>query len=245
MFEKKVALVTGASRGIGFAAACALAQADVHVVALARTVGGLEALDDAIKAEGGSATLLPYDLGKGDLIEGLGPLLYERFGRLDILLGNAAMLGPLTPVAQYDPKTWERLFALNVGANQRLIRTCDPLLRAADAGRAVFITSGAAGDPRAFVGAYGASKAALEVMVQAYAQEVAHTNLKVNLLDPGRVRTNMRADYAPGEDPMTLKTPDDLAPVIIDMCMPEFIMTGEIIDGDAVLQAAGFQVKTA
>jgi NAD(P)-dependent dehydrogenase (short-subunit alcohol dehydrogenase family) len=200
----RVALVTRASRGIGAATALELAKSGVHVVALARTVGGLEELDDKIKAEGGTCTLMPYDLLKGDLIEGLGPVLFDKFGRLDILVGNAAMLGGLTPLAQTDPSVWERVFALNVTANLRLIRTCDPLLRKSEAGRAVFVTSGAAQSFKPFWGAYAASKAALETMVKVYAAEVAHTNLKVNLFDPGRIRTAMRAQAYPGEDPMTL-----------------------------------------
>ncbi|NBX67204.1 MAG: SDR family NAD(P)-dependent oxidoreductase [Proteobacteria bacterium] len=218
--DKRVALVTGASRGIGFATSVALAQSGVHVVALARTVSGLETLDDAVKSAGGTATLLPYDLLKGDLIEGLGPLLFDKFGRLDVLVGNAAMLGGLHPVAQTDPALWERVFALNVTANMRLIRTCDPLLRASDAGRAVFVTSGAAQSCKPFWGAYAASKAALEALVKVYAAEVAHTSLKVNLLDPGRVRTAMRAHAYPGEDPMTLPAPDVVAKAVVSATLP-------------------------
>jgi len=218
--DNRVALVTGASRGIGFASALALAKSGVHVVALARTTGGLEALDDQIKAAGGACTLLPYDLLKGDLIEGLGPVLFDRFGRLDILVGNAAMLGGLTPIAQTDPSVWDRVFALNVTANLRLIRTCDPLLRASDAGRALFVTSGAAQSCKAFWGAYAASKAALEAMVNVYAAEVAHTNLKVNLLDPGRVRTAMRAQAFPGEDPQSLPDTSAVADVIAQAVLP-------------------------
>jgi len=240
MESKRVALVTGASRGIGAAAALALAKNDIHVVALARTVGGLEALDDQIKAAGGTCTLLPYDLLKGDLIEGLGPLLFDKFGRLDILVGNAAMLGPLTPAAQYDPATWDRMFALNVTANLRLIRTCDPLLRAAPAGRAVFVTSGAVNGNKPFLSAYAASKAALENLVASYAAEIAHTNLKVNLLDPGRVRTAMRAEYKPGEDPMTLPAPEDMADVFLALTAPELQQNGEllILDEDDLKNAA-------
>lgn len=214
----RVALVTGASRGIGFATSVELSKRGVHVVALARTKAGLEALDDAVAKAGGTCTLIPYDLLKGDLIEGLGPVLFDKFKRLDILVGNAAMLGAQMPVAQYDPAMWERVFALNVTANLRLIRTCDPLLRASDAGRAVFVTTGAVNSKKPFIGAYAASKAAMENMVFAYAAEVAHTNMKVNLFDPGRVRTAMRAEYAPGEDPMGLPTPDGVAAQIADLC---------------------------
>lgn len=214
MHERKVALVTGASRGIGAATALALAAEGVHVVALARTQGALEELDDRIHAAGGLCTLLPYDLLKGDLIEGLGPLLFAKFGRLDILVGNAAMLGGLTPLAHTDPAVWDRVFALNVTANLRLIRTCDPLLRASEAGRAVFVTSGAVESCKPFWGAYAASKAALEAMVKVYAAEVAHTPLRVNLFDPGRVRTAMRAQAYPGEDPMSVPEPDAVAQAI-------------------------------
>lgn len=218
----RVALVTGASRGIGFASALALARAGVHVVGLARSKPGLEQLDDAIHQAGGTCTLMPYDLLKGDLIEGLGPVLFDRFRRLDILVGNAAMLGGLTPVAQTDPSVWERVFTLNVIANLHLIRTCDPLLRASDSGRAVFVTSGAAHSCKPYWGAYAASKAALEAMVRVYAGEVAHTNLKVNLLDPGRVRTVMRAEAYPGEDPAILPLPEIVADAILRMTLPAY-----------------------
>lgn len=224
----RVALVTGASRGIGFATALELAKQNIHVVALARTVGGLEELDDQIKDADGSCTLMPYDLLKGDLIEGLGPLLFDKFKRLDILVGNAAMLGGLMPLAQTDPSLWDRVFALNVTANLRLIRTCDPLLRASDQGRAIFVTSGAVQSCKPFWGAYAASKAALEAMVKVYANEVAHTNLKVNLFDPGRVRTAMRAQAYPGEDPMTLSTPDKIAEKIAALCAENSAQHGSL-----------------
>ncbi len=226
----RVALVTGASRGIGFSTALALAKDGVHVVGLARTKRGLETLDDAIHAAGGTCTLMPYDLLKGDLIEGLGPVLFDRFGRLDILVGNAGMLGGLTPLAQTDPATWERVFALNVTANLRLIRTCDPLLRVSEAGRAVFVTTGATVSCKPFWGAYAASKAALEAMVRVYAGEVAHTKLKVNLLDPGRVRTAMRAEAYPGEDPATLPDPETVAQVIAAMTRADYHAHGLRVD---------------
>jgi NAD(P)-dependent dehydrogenase (short-subunit alcohol dehydrogenase family) len=161
---------------------------------------------------------MPYDLLKGDLIEGLGPVLFDKFGRLDILVGNAAMLGGLTPLAQSDPATWERVFALNVSANLRLIRTCDPLLRASAAGRAVFVTSGAAQSCKAFWGAYAASKAALEAMARVYQKEVEHTPLRVNIFDPGRARTKMRAEAYPGEDPASLPDPAEAAAKIAALC---------------------------
>lgn len=216
-FDKQVALVTGASRGIGYSVALQLAQEGVHVVALARTKAGLEQLDDAIQAVGGSCTLMPYDLLKGDLIEGIGPLLFDKFGRLDILIGNAGMLGGLVPLAQTDPSMWERVFALNVTANLRLIRTCDPLLRAAPKAHAIFVTSGAAQSCKAFWGAYAASKAALDAMVKVYANEIAHTNVKVEIFNPGGTRTAMRAQAFPGEDPMTLPTADEVATKIVNI----------------------------
>jgi len=223
----KIALVTGASRGIGFAAATALAREGAHVVVLARTVGGLEELDDAIRAAGGTATLMPFNLFVVDQIEALGPTLYEKFGRLDILVGNAAMLGGLSPVAQTEAKAWDRTHLLNVTANMRLIRTCDPLLRAAPAGRAIFVTSGAAQSCKAFWGAYASSKAALEAMVKCYAAEVEKTNLKVNLLDPGRIRTGMRAEAYPGEDPQTLPPPADIAGAFVRLADAECVLHGQ------------------
>lgn len=216
MSGKRVALVTGASRGIGYATAVLLSQKDYHVVALARTQNGLEHLDDEIHKAGGTCTLMPYDLLKGDLIEGLGPVLFNKFNRLDVLIGNAAMLGGLVPVAQTDPSMWERVFSLNVTANLRLIRTCDPLLRASDAGRAIFVTSGAATANKPFWSAYSSSKAALNSMVATYAKEVEHTSLKVSVFDPGRTRTAMRAQAFPGEDPMTLPTAEETAQRLLE-----------------------------
>lgn len=215
MTSKPVALVTGASRGIGYATALLLSQKGYHVVALARTKAGLEQLDDEIQKGGGTCTLMPYDLLKGDLIEGLGPVLFGKFNRLDVLVGNAAMLGGLTPLAQTDPSIWERVFALNVTANLRLIRTCDPLLRASPSGRAIFVTSGSASACRPFWGAYSSSKAALDAMVATYAKEVEHTPLKVNVFNPGGTRTAMRAQAFPGEDPMTLPMPEEVAAKLV------------------------------
>ncbi len=214
----RVALVTGASRGIGFSTSVQLAKTGVHVVALARSTKLLEELDDAVNAVGGTCTLMPYDLLKGDLIEGLGPLLFSKFGRLDILVGNAGMLGGLQPTAQVDPSLWDQVFALNVTANLRLIRTCDPLLRASDAGRAIFVSSRAAHKFRPFWAAYSASKAALEALALTYAEEVSHTPLKVMAFDPGQVRTAMRAQAYPGEDPSSLASPDDVAAKIVALC---------------------------
>ena len=190
------ALVTGASRGIGAAVARAFAAAGAHVILLARTAGALEALDDEIRAGGGQATLMPMDLLRLEEIDRIGPALAERFGGLDILVGNAAMLGTLGPVPHGVAVEWNKVFALNYGANFRLIRTLDPLLRASPAGRAIFTTSGLAHKPLAYWGAYCASKAALSMLAQVYAAETAATALRVNLVDPGIVDTAMlRAAY--------------------------------------------------
>jgi NAD(P)-dependent dehydrogenase (short-subunit alcohol dehydrogenase family) len=214
-----VALVTGASRGIGRSAARALARAGYHVVAVARSQKALESLDDEIRKGGGDgASLVPMDLKDYDAIDRLGGVIYERWGKLDALLANAAILGDLTSVADAPPKMFEETMATNVLANQRLIRSMDRLLRGAKPpGRALFVTSSAAQAPRAFWGVYGASKAALEAMAHAYAQEVGFTGVKVNLLDPGATRSVMRAKAFPGEDPMSLKSPDDLGPLIVSL----------------------------
>jgi NAD(P)-dependent dehydrogenase (short-subunit alcohol dehydrogenase family) len=225
----RVAVVTGASRGIGAAAAKALAAAGAHVVLVARTVGGLEEVDDAIRSAGGSATLVPQDLRKLDEIDRLGPVLAERFRRCDVLVANAAMLGDLSPVAASDPDVWDRTMLVNVTANHRLIRTLDPLLRGSDAGRAVFVTSGVGHRVTPYWGAYAVSKAALEMMVRLYASEVANTPLRVNLLSPGPTRTTMRAAAFPGEDAGALKTPDAISGLFVDLCSPACARHGEIV----------------
>jgi len=227
----RVALVTGASRGIGRAVALALAEAGAHVVALARTTGGLEELDDAIRAKGGSATLVPLDLTDFDALDRLAAAVNERWGRLDILVGNGAILGPISPVSHLEPKEFERVFATNVTANYRLIRAFDPLLRTSDAGRAIFVTSGASYRPSAYWGLYGASKAALDTLARSYAEEVRNiTAIRVMLVNPGRTRTKMRAEAAPGEDPMSLHTPEDLAPHFVAMAAPDWTETGKLFD---------------
>jgi NAD(P)-dependent dehydrogenase (short-subunit alcohol dehydrogenase family) len=226
----RVALVTGASRGIGRAAALALAESGAHVVAVARTVGGLEELDDEIRKRGSEATLVPLDLKDGPAIDRLGAALHQRFGRLDALFANAAVLGPVTPVAHVDPKAWDAAIAVNVTANYRLIRSFDPLLRASPAGRALFVTSGITRAPQPFLGVYAASKAALEAMVSSYAGEVAHTPVKVNLINPGPLRTRMRAEVKPGEDPMTLRPPEVLAPEVVRMLSPDYQEHGVLFD---------------
>lgn len=215
---RRVALVTGASRGIGAATAIELARRGVHVVLTARTQGGLEETDDAIRALGGTATLLPMDLADGPALDPIGPSLFERFGRLDILVHNAGALGRLTPVAHILPKDWDTVVAVNLAATWRLIRTCGPLLLAADAGRAVFVTTGRATKPRAFWGAYGATKAGLEHLVLTWAHEAETTSTRINLFDPGVVATRMRADAMPGENPATLAQPADVAPALADLC---------------------------
>jgi NAD(P)-dependent dehydrogenase (short-subunit alcohol dehydrogenase family) len=215
----KIALVTGASRGIGRASAVALAQAGAHVIAVARTQGALEELDDDIlKATGESATLVPLDLLEGDGIDHLGLALHNRFGRLDILVHAAAILGSLTPVSHLEPKHWDRVVAANLTAGYRLIRSMEPLLKAAPAGRAIFLTSGVATNPRAFWGAYAATKAGLEALVRAWADENEHTSLRAVILDPGKMRTRMRAEAFPGEDPETLPDPADIAPLVLELC---------------------------
>src|SRR3954454_22867838 len=204
----RIALVTGASRGIGHAAARALAKAGAHVVAVARTQGGLEELDDEIRKNGGSVTLVPLNLTDFDGIARLGAALHERHGRLDILVGNAGMSGPSSPLGHIELKAWNEVMAINVTANFQLIRCMEPLLKASDAGRAVFVTSGAANKAPAYLGPYAASKAALETLARSWAQETANTALRVNLFDPGPIRTRMRATVFPGEDPLTLDTPE-------------------------------------
>jgi len=232
-FKDKIILVTGASRGIGYAAALALAQKGAHIIAAARTQGGLEDLDDAIKSQadntGGSCTLVPMDIKDFDTIDRLGASLQERYGRLDGLLANAGVLGDISPLAHITPKTWDNVMAINATANYRLIRSMDPLLRASDAGRAVFLSTSVAQKPRAFWGCYGAAKAAMKTFVSAYAQETAVTNLKVNILNPGATRTAMRAKAMPGENPATLPDPKDLAPLICDMLSPDYDKTDEIV----------------
>ena len=226
----RIALVTGASRGIGAATALALAKAGAHVVAIARTVGGLEELDDAIRAGGASATLVPLDLKDYDGIDRLALALNERYHRLDVLVGNAGILGVLSPLDHVEPKVWDEVMALNVTANWRLIRAMETLLKASEAGRAVFVTSGVAVSARAYWGPYAASKGALNVLVRTFAAETVNTRVRVNLLNPGPTRTRMRASAMPGENPMTLPTPDVIAEKIVAMCRPDFQETGKLYD---------------
>lgn len=215
---QRIALITGASRGIGAAVAVALAKEGVHVVLTARTVGGLEEVDDKIRAFGGTASLLPMDIRQHAQIDALGAELYERYKKLDILIGNAAMLGNLSPVAHMDPSQFEDIVSVNLTANYRLLRSMDPLLRLSPAGRVVMVTSGAGKTPYAYWGAYGASKAGLEALTLSYAAEVQNTAIRVNLIDPGATATAMRASAFPGEDARQLPAPESVAPHFLRLC---------------------------
>ncbi|TPW33417.1 SDR family NAD(P)-dependent oxidoreductase [Martelella alba] len=227
--EGRLALVTGASRGIGYFTALALARAGAHVIATARTVGGLEELDDAIKAEGlGSATLVPFDLADMEAIDRLGGSIFERWGKLDILIANAGVLGSVSPLAHTEAKIFEQVMAINVTATWRLIRSTEPLLIKSDAPRAVLLSSGAAHSCNPFWGPYAASKAAVEAMARCWAGETAHHGLKVTSFNPGRTRTAMRAQAAPGEDPMTLPHPSEVAASIIPLVLPSFTESGKL-----------------
>jgi NAD(P)-dependent dehydrogenase (short-subunit alcohol dehydrogenase family) len=226
----KIALVTGASRGIGKATALALAQAGAHVVALARTTGGLEELDDAIQKAGGTATLVPADLKDGAALDRLGASLHERYKRLDVLVANAAILGVLSPVTHFDVKVWDEVIAINLTANWRLIRSLDPLLRQSEAGRAVFLTSSVTQQVYPYWGAYAVSKTGLEMLARLYAAESEKTNVKVNIFNPGPTRTRMRAQAMPGEDPMTLDPPHKVAEHIVPLCLPSCDKSGMLYD---------------
>jgi len=228
--EGRVALVTGASRGIGHSAGRALAAAGAHVILVARTVGGLEDLDDDIQKAGGHATLVPLDLKDFAALDRLGASIYQRWGKLDAFLGNAAVLGPVTPLSHINPKQFQELVDVNITANWRLIRSLDPLLRQSDAGRVLFVTSGVARRHMPFWGGYSMSKAALESLALIYAAECAGTNVKVNLFSPGALRTVMRARAFPGEDPQTLETPDAVAPLIVDLLSPACDKNGELVE---------------
>ncbi|HEY8571173.1 SDR family NAD(P)-dependent oxidoreductase [Phenylobacterium sp.] len=218
----KIALVTGAGRGIGRAAALSLAEAGAHIVAVARTQGGLEELDDEIRGlTGQSATLVPLDMADGEALDQLGFAIHQRFGRLDILVHSAAILGPITPVSHIEPKHWERVWAVNVTATYRLIRTTEPLLRAAPAARAIFLTSRKAAEPKAFWGPYGATKAAMENLVRTWADELEQTTIRAALVDPGPMRTRMRAEAMPGEDPETLPDPSEIGPLFVELAQAD------------------------
>lgn len=228
--KDRIALITGASSGIGRAAALAFAREGAHMLLLARTRKALEEVDDRVRAEGGKATLIPLDLADGKAIDALGPSLYERFGRLDVLVGNAAILGRLSPLTHVPAEHWERTFAINVTANWRLIRTLDPLLRRSESGRVIFVTSGVARSARAYWAPYSVSKAALEALAKTYANETTDSAIKVNLIDPGATATRMRAEAYPGEDRATLRTPEEVAERFVAFAMPDWMETGQIVE---------------
>ena len=229
LFQDKTVLITGASRGIGRATAIAFARQGAHLILIARTRGGLEEADDEVKAAGGTATLVEMDLTDAAKLDALGPSLLPRFPHVDVLIANAAILGPMTPLTHVSAKDWASVLDINLTANWRLIRTLDPLLQRAPAGRAVFVTSNAARSCRAYWGPYAVSKAALEALVKVYAKEVATTALRVNLFDPGATRTAMRAKAMPGENPQSLPPPEAIAPIIVSMCAPSYDANGEIV----------------
>jgi len=226
----KIALVTGASRGIGYYAALAFAREGAHVIALAKTVGGLEDLDDAIQKAGGSATLVPLDLMDFDALDRLGASIDERWGRLDIFLANAGILGGLSPLGHIDPKEFDKVMAINVTANWRLARSLDPLLKASTAGRVILMSSGAAQSCKPFWRGYSISKAALEALGKTWANESASTNLKINMFNPGATRTAMRAQAMPGEDPSTLPHPSEVVEALIPLASEATSQNGSLFD---------------
>lgn len=230
VLKDRIALITGASRGIGRATAKLLAADGAHVLLLGRDQKTLESVDDEITASGGKATLIPLDLADGAAIDPLGPSLYERFSRLDIFVGNAAILGGLRPLNHISSETWEKVLAVNLTANWRLIRTLDPLLRMSDAGRVVFVTSsGVAEQGRPYWAPYSVSKAGLETLAKTYANEAADSAVKVNIVDPGATATSMRAEAYPGEDQDTIQNPEQVAETIVKLCLPSVTETGQIV----------------
>lgn len=228
--KDRIALVTGASRGIGYFTALELAKAGAHVIACARTVGGLEELDDAIKAVGGSATLVPFDLADMTAIDKLGGSIFERWGKLDILVANAGVLGTISPIGHIEAKVFEKVMTINVTATWRLIRSVEPLLLKSDAGRAVILSSSAAHKCKPFWGAYSASKAAVEALARTWAGETQRTALRITSFDPGGTRTAMRAQAIPGEDPMTVQHPSEVAKAILPLVAPDYAETGKLFD---------------
>jgi NAD(P)-dependent dehydrogenase (short-subunit alcohol dehydrogenase family) len=226
----RLALITGATRGIGRAIALAYAKEGAHVILVGRTTGALEEVDDEIRAIGGAATLLTLNLKQNDKIDALGPTIYQRWGRLDILVGNAGILGPLSPLNHITAEAWSEVLEINLNANWRLIRTLDPLLRRSDAGRAIFVSSGAAVSRPAYWGPYSVSKAALEALVQTYAHEIENSPVRANLVNPGPTRTGMRAKAFPGEDPATLKAPEDVTPTFVRLAEPSCTDNGRVFD---------------
>lgn len=228
--QGRLAVITGASRGIGRAVALGFAAEGAHVILVARTVGGLEEVDDEIRKIGGKATLVPLDLTDFDALDRLGATIFERWGKLDILVGNAGTLGVLTPVSHLEVKAWDKIVNTNITANWRLIRSFEPLLKRSDAGRAIFVTSGAAQKAKPFWGGYAMSKAALEALVKTWAVECANTSIRANLLSPGATRTAMRKQAMPGEDPSALTKPADLVPLFIELAMTSCERNGEVVE---------------
>jgi NAD(P)-dependent dehydrogenase (short-subunit alcohol dehydrogenase family) len=226
---ERIVLITGASRGLGAALAEAFAAKDTQLILIGRTPGALEEVDDRVRARGGQATLVPLDLLQSEGIDQLGGVLAQRYGRLDVLIGNAAELGTLSPLGHVEPKVFEEVMALNAGANYRLIRSLDALLRAAPAGRAIFVTCSQAREARPFWGAYGASKAALEALVLSYAAEVRRTRVRVNLVDPGPMRTRLRARAYPGEEPDQQPAPETAVAPFLVLAAPDCSRHGELI----------------
>lgn len=225
----RLALVTGASRGIGAAVAKAFAREGAHVILVARTQGGLEEIDDDIRDGGGTATLFPADLTDFDVIDRMGAAIYERFGRLDVLVGNHGILGSLTPMSHIEPTEWDRVIATNLTSYYRLIRSTEPLLRLSPAGRAIFVTSGASDGHHAYWASYAVSKGGLEIMVKTWATELENTALRINLINPGGTRTRMRAQAFPGEDPAKLPSPEDVAEAFIPLAEASCSVTGTVI----------------
>lgn len=228
--DGRLALITGATRGIGAAVAKAYAAAGAHCILAGRTQGALEELYDAITEAGGTCTAVPIDVRDFDALDQFGASIYERWGKLDILVGNAGMLGSITPLPHVDPKEWQEVLDINLTANWRLIRSLDPLLRQSDAARVIFVTSGVARSHKAYWAGYAVSKAGLEAMANIYAAECVNTPIKVNLINPGPMRTHMRAKAMPGEDPDTLPHPDELAPLFVEMASPEYQENGTLVN---------------
>jgi NAD(P)-dependent dehydrogenase (short-subunit alcohol dehydrogenase family) len=227
--KDRIALITGASRGLGRSVALAFAREGAQVALVARTRKALEEVDDQIRSKGGRATLVPLDLADGKAIDALGPGLYERFGRLDVLVGNAAILGGLSPLPHIASANWERVLAVNLTANWRLIRTLDPLLHRSEAARVIFVTSRVARSCKPYWAPYSVSKAGLECLAKTYANETANSAIRVNLIDPGALATRMRAEAYPGEDPNTLPQPEDVTEIFVTLAMAESDATGQIV----------------
>jgi NAD(P)-dependent dehydrogenase (short-subunit alcohol dehydrogenase family) len=226
----RLALVTGATRGIGRAVALAFAREGAHLILVGRTTGALEEADDEIRALGGNATLLTLDLRNHDKIDALGPTIYQRWEKLDVLVGNAGVLGPLSPLGHVTADAWQEVLDVNLNANWRLIRTLDPLLRRSDAGRAIFVSSGVAASPRAYWGPYAVAKAGLEALVKTYAHEVENTPVRANLVNPGPTRTAMRAKAFPGEAPQSLKAPEAVTSTFVRLAEPSCRDNGRVFD---------------